>query len=336
MATIYWRGDRAYLNWSEGGEQQRRSLGQISERDAEKRRKAKEVELESGKKLDIYATSERFGSIAVRYLDWHALQFPDSHARVRFIISKRFTHFHDRPIGELSQFDIESWVAVRSKKVAPATVEKELRTLKAFLNKALEWKSLVSNPAEHVQAPKDVKSEPIHWYTQAELQRLYAADPRHCAVWQFLANTGLRRREAMQLKWKDIRDGSVWVVSREGARTKSARWREVPLSPGAMAALSRLEGSDYFIGPRRPASDYVLPRITGESWSRAFAGAIEAAKLGGSLHSLRHSFAANLVLANVSLRVVQRLMGHASIKTTEQYAHVSKGSLQVATAMLTL
>lgn len=338
MATIYWRGDRAYLNYSEGGRQRRRSLGQISERDAEKRRKAKEVELESGKKLDVYATSERFGSVAVRYLDWHALQFPDSHDRVNFILSRRLRHFHDKPLADISQFDVESWIAVRSKKVAAGTVEKELRTLKAFLNKALEWKAagFKSSPAEFVMAPKDIESEPIHWYTQAELRAIYDADGLHCSVWQFLANTGLRRREAMQLMWKDIHDGSVWVISRLGARTKSAKWREVPLSPGAIAALSKMPGSHCFCGPVRNPSDYVLPRMVKESWSRAFVGAIEATKLGGSLHSLRHSFAANLVLANVSLRVVQRLMGHASIATTEQYAHVAKSSLHTATAMLEL
>lgn len=324
MATIYWRGKRAYLNWSDSKGQHRKSLGPVSPHVAENTRLAKELELRTGQQL--FKPSQLFGVAAVRYLDWHRFQYPDSHARVRFIVEHRLTQFHDRPLAALTQGEIEQWIAARAREVKPATVEKELRTLKALLNKAHEWKLLDSNPAEHVAPPQNVASEPIHWYTADELARLYKADPLHAPVWQFLANTGLRRREAMQLRWTDIRDGSIWIVSREGARTKSAKWRQVPLSPGAASVLSRL----------RNQSIYVLPRIAKGSWSRAFAKATTRAKVGGSLHSLRHSFAANLVSQGVNLRVVQRLMGHATIKTTEQYAHVAGTTLESAVAGLKL
>lgn len=326
MATIYWRGKRAYLNWSDASGQHRKSLGPVSPHVAENTRLAKELELRTG--LQVFKPSELFGVAAVRYLEWHRFQFPDSHPRVRFIVEHRLTGFHDRPLAALAQVEIERWVAARAAAVKPGTVEKELRTLKALLNKATEWKLIDSNPAENVAPPQNVESEPIHWYTPSELKRLYKVDRDHAACWQFLANTGLRRREAMQLRWTDIRDGSIWVTSREGARTKSARWRQIPLSPGAAAALSRLRRGNQSI--------YVLPRIAKESWSRAFAKATERAKVGGSLHSLRHTFAANLVAQGVNLRVVQRLMGHATIKTTEQYAHVAGTTLESAVSGLKL
>lgn len=326
MATIYWRGKRAYLNWSDASGQHRKSLGQVSEFQAETRRQAKELELRTG--LQLFKPSELFGVAAVRYLEWHQFQFPDSHARVRFIVEHRLTRFHDRPLASILQGDVEQWIAERSASCRPATVEKELRTLKALLNKAVEWKLLDANPAEHVSPPQNVESEPIHWYTAAELKRLYKADRMHSAAWQFLANTGLRRREAMNLRWDDIREGAIWVASREGARTKSKKWRKVPLSPGAATALAKLR--------RGNKSVYVLPRLAKESWSRAFAKAAERAHVGGSLHSLRHSFAANLVSAGVSLRVVQTLMGHATIQTTEQYAHVAGTTLESAVSLLKL
>lgn len=326
MATIYWRGKRAYLNWREGDRQLRKSLGQISPYEAETKRTAKELELRRDSGYEPQQASQRFGVIAVNYLDWHGGQFPDSHARVRFIVDKRLTRFHSRPVAAITQLEVENWVSARAAEVSVGTVETELRKLKAVFNKAIEWKLLKESPAEHVKAPVDVASEPIHWYTAGELQRLYRADPLHAHIWQFLANTGLRRREAMQLKWTDIHDGCIWIVSREGARTKSARWRQVPLSPGATAALSRLENK----------TAYVLPRMAKESWSRAFARAMGRAKLDGSLHSLRHSFAANLVCAGKHLRVIQRLMGHATIKTTEQYAHIAETTLQAAVGDLNI
>lgn len=328
MATIYWRGKRAYLNWSDSTGQHRKSLGPISPYAAELRRKAKELEL-GGYEVPGFKPSESFGVAAVRYLDWHQFQYPDSHARVRFIVEHRLIQFHDRPLASLTQPEIEQWVVQRASKVRAGTVEKELRTLKALFNKACEWKlEGAHNPAENVSPPQDVTSEPIHWYRPAELKRLYKADRLHAACWQFLANTGLRRREAMQLQWEHIRDGSVWVTSRPGARTKSAKWRQIPLSPGAASALPKLR--------RGNKSIYVLPRMAKESWSRAFAKATERAKVGGSLHSLRHTFAANLVVQGVNLRVIQRLMGHATIKTTEQYAHVAGDTLESAVEGLKL
>jgi integrase len=326
MATIYWRGDRAYLNWSAGGRQRRKSLGSISKYEAETIRQAKELELRTG--VAVFKPSQLLGVIAVRYLDWHRAQFPDSHARIRFIVEHRLAHFHDRPVSSIEQSEVERWIAQRSQEVSAGTVEKELRTLKALLNKAVEWKELDHSPAENVSAPQNVESAPPHWYTPAELKRLYRADRMHAATWQFLANTGLRRREAMHLKFADMRDGQIWLVSREGARTKSAKWRQIPLSPGAITALSKLK--------RGNKSVYVLPRMAKESWSRAFAVAAGRAGIGGNLHSLRHTFAANLVTAGVSLRVVQRLMGHATIKTTEQYAHVAPSMLEQAVKHLDL
>lgn len=326
MATIYWRGKRAYLNWSDANGQHRKSLGPVSQYEAETRRQAKELELRTGQQL--FKPSELFGVAAVRYLEWHKFQFPDSHPRVRFIVEHRLTQFHDRPLASLTQAELEQWVAARAAEVSAGTVEKELRTLKALLNKASEWKLCERDIAANVQPPQDVTSEPIHWYRPAELKRLYKADPDHAATWQFLANTGLRRREAMQLRWADIRDGSVWVSSRPGARTKSAKWRQVPLSPGAATSLARLR--------RGNKSIYVLPRLAKESWSRAFSKAAERANVGGSLHSLRHSFAANLVIEGVNLRVIQKLMGHATIATTEQYAHVAGATLESAVSGLRL
>jgi integrase len=338
VATVYWRGKCAYLNWSEGGRQHRRSLGEISKYEAETRRTAKAIELRTGHV--IFKASDLFGTAAVRYLEWHRIQFPASHKRIDFIVQQRLKDFHDRPLAAITQQEIERWLAARleSKKsfkdgstepLATETAAKELRTLKALLNKAVEWKLLTDNPAKHVYAPKTNESEPVHWYSAAELRRLYKTDPIHASSWQFMANTGLRRREAMQLRWTDVRDGSVWVVSRgESARTKSGLWRQVPLSTAARGALRKLKRGNKTV--------YVLPRMARESWSRAFATAVERARLDGSLHSLRHSFAANLVTAGVSLRVVQKLMGHASIKTTEQYAHLAETALQKAVAGLKL
>jgi integrase len=319
MATIYPRGKgertRWYLNWSEHGRQQRRSLGYITEHEAELRRKAKEIELSTGKRIFIAAAL--FDDHLARYLTWHRSQFPDSHFRVLQIADQHFGDFRGYALSQIDSALIERWKASRMGVVSRESAAKELRTLKAVFRKAVQWGETDKNPAQYVESPRNLESEPIVWYTKPQLARLYKM--HHGMTWRLLANTGLRRTEAQQLRWShvDIKRRTLAVHSTAEARTKSGRWRQIPLSKGAIAALKVLKGTDY-----------VLPRITAESLSRAFLQDVARLGLRGSLHSLRHTYGAHLVMAGVPLRTVQVLMGHASFKTTERYAHIGKDHLR--------
>lgn len=327
MATIYWRGESAYLNWSEGGRQRRKSLGRVSPRDAEIQRKAKELELTTGRKL-FYA-SALFDDHLERYLAWHRIEYPDSHYRVNQIAEQHLGEFAGKGLSQITSADIERWKAGRLSQVSRGSVAKELRTLKAILEKAVEWGELDRNPAEHVDPPRNLESEPIHWYQKHELARLYS---RHNGdVWRLLANTGMRRTEALQLRVErvDLASGHIDVVSTSKARTKSGKWRRIPLSDAAKEAATRLI-------ERYGETGYLLPRITPESLSRAFLRNVKSLKLGGSIHSLRHTYAAHLVMAGVPLRTLQVLMGHASFKTTERYAHIGEDHLREQARLVNL
>jgi integrase len=146
-----------------------------------------------------------------------------------------------------------------------------------------------------------------------------------------MANTGMRRNEARQLRVSrvDLNAGHVDVVSSAEARTKSGKWRRIPLSRAAIEALEVLLSLYGSTG-------YVLPRITAPSLSRAFAHDCEVLGLSGSLHSLRHSYGAHMVMAGVPLRSLQVLMGHASFKTTERYAHIGEDHLKAQARLVNL
>lgn len=326
MATIYWRGRSAYLNWSQGGKQHRDSLGRLTPHEAEIRRQAKELELSTGKRLFI--ASAVFDDHLERYLTWHRSEYPDSHYRVAQIAEQHFGRFRGKGLSQITTMDVEQWKAERMAVVSRESVAKELRTLHAVFEKAIEWKEIGENPAQYVDAPKNLNSEPIHWYTKPQLAKLYKC--RHGATWRLLANTGLRRTEAMQLRWDqvDLRAGHVTVLSTEDERTKSGRWRQIPLSDAAKTTLRGMQ--------RRRTGQYVLPRITAESLSRAFLKDVGRLGLAGSLHSLRHTYGAHLVMAGVPLRTVQVLMGHASFKTTERYAHLGEDHLREKAKLVSL
>lgn len=326
MARIYRRGEQFYLDWFESGQRNRRSLGTIPAHEAETIRKAKEVELATGQR--IISTAPRFGDYADDYVKWYEFEYPASYERVEQII-----RCHLKPAFKflsLEQIDpraVDMWKGSRRQAgVKFGTINKELRTLKAMLNRAVEWKIIPVHPCPKVKGIKETDSKPPRWYTGEELGLIYEHGESFQAVWKLLANTGLRRGEAMHLKRKDVGAQEMRVISTDEERTKSGKYRIIPLSPGAQAALESLKSD----------KPYVLPRMVPSSVSRKFAQTLVAAELDGSLHCLRHTFCSHLVIGGIPLRTVQELAGHSTIAVTERYAHLSPGHLRGATAGLCL
>lgn len=310
MATIYRRGRNWYLNWREGGKRFRLSLGPVSKREAETTRQAKELELRTGQR--ILSTGKLLSDFAEDYLEWHAAEYPTSHFRIEGIYRNHLAAFHNRPMDAITVMEVEQWKSARLQEASRATVRKELSALQAILNQAVAWGVIAENPVKHVKKPKEISSKDPHWYTKDQLKAIYKAAGNRAPLWQFMANTGIRRQEAINLKWEDIRHGRVYVLSTEEARTKSGKYRSVPLSDGASKALEKLKGQPF-----------PFPQVFPQSLSRMFVTDARAAGQGGSIHSLRHTFISTLVQKGVPLRIVQELAGHASIKTTERYAHLA-------------
>ena len=225
--------------------------------------------------------------------------------------------FEFKPLDMLAPPEVEAWKHSRLAAGAKAeTVAKELRTLKAIIHHAIARDAISRDPLRTVRAPRNLDSKPHRFYEKGELIALYAAAYDKQAVWKLLANTGLRRAEAQALRWKDVGKESIHVLSTEVERTKSMKWRDVPLSAGALEALDRLKGQ----GP------LVLPQITPPSLSRSFVKDASRAGLDGSLHTLRHTYISHLVRLGVPLRTVQIYAGHSHYATTEKYVYLSPGA----------
>lgn len=334
MAAILWRGKNqniAYLDWRESGERQRVNLGKITAGEAETIRLAKELELQSGEV--IITAGVNFGAFLREYLSWHELEFPDSHFRVRQISEQYLSPF----FGQYAMNHIkvqmgERYKQTRSKQNAKAnTVNKELRTLKAILNKAIAWEFLNKNPLAALKPLRVLDSKPPRFYSTAELEAIYCMAPYNWHYWKFLANTGLRRQEFLQVRWEDIDGGTLRVISTEDSRTKSGKWREIPLSPGALMSLGRFA--------KDRSGEFLAPRMNCDSLSRAFARVLNRTEIKtpkGSLHCLRHTFCSHLIMQGKPLRLVQQLAGHANHSTTERYVHLAPDYLRGSTSDLNL
>ncbi len=140
---------------------------------------------------------------------------------------------------------------------------------------------------------------------------------RDKALILFLYATGLRISEALNVKLGDIEDGWVRVEMAKGEKQ-----RLVPVAEIALKALN-----EYLY--KRPCnSEYVFVNKNCKKLSRISAFNITKKYLNVSPHVLRHSFATSLVLGGADLRVVQELLGHASLNTTQIYTHIQKENLK--------
>lgn len=261
------------------------------------------------------------------YLDWYEAEHPTTISKARSEVKRFIERFGHRPIDSIRAVEVEQYKRARllDDKAAKETVGKEIRRLKAAFNRGVEWKELDVNPLASVKAPRGVRSVAVKFYDRAAMRRLYRANPERAPLWLFMAHTGLRRSEIIGLEKSSVVAGRLLVESDpdesgEG-RTKSGKWREVPLNRYARWALRHL-----------PDPLVTVHKDTLSDWFRKD---VERAEIGGHLHRLRHTFCAHMVMGGVPLRRVQLLAGHADYSTTEKYyAHLSPDGDDEAVALL--
>ena len=163
--------------------------------------------------------------------------------------------------------------------------------------------------------PKYVNSEEILQAIQ-NIDRSTVLGLRDYALILFLYASGCRVSEALSVERTDIVEG--WVKIRFA---KGEKERMVPLAPLAQEALIA------YVKEENIQSSNLWLNYRGERLSRISAYKIVKKYLGVSPHVLRHSFASSLIIGGADLRVVQELLGHSSLETTQIYTHIQKENL---------
>ncbi len=140
---------------------------------------------------------------------------------------------------------------------------------------------------------------------------------RDYALILFLYASGARISECLSLGAEDI-DGD-WLHIRHA---KGEKERIVPIAKVAKDAI------DNYLNDMKFEKDFVWANYKGDRLSRISAYKITQKYLGVSPHVLRHSYATSLISGGADLRVVQELLGHASLLTTQIYTHIQKQDLK--------
>jgi integrase/recombinase XerD len=235
----------------------------------------------------------------------------------------------------LGEQDLFAFMASRTGRASSAA--RLVSTLKRFYQYCLRERRIAADPTLRLDSPKRAPRFP-KGLSEADVEALLAAPKvagalglRDRAMLETLYATGLRVSELVGLKTfeANLAAGVVRVLG------KGSKERLVPLGEEAVDWLQRYlaDSRKKLLGKRASDALFVTGRGTGMTrqafWHlirRHGARAIPGRKL--SPHVLRHAFATHLINHGADLRVVQMLLGHADISTTQIYTHVARERLK--------
>jgi site-specific recombinase XerD len=333
MARIYQldgkKGTNWYLDYAVEGRRIRKRVGR-SKRLAELALADIQVKLER-KELGFAAKDRNFTEFIQEYLVYaKSNKSPHSYERDTFILKNFADFIQADKLSAITPMKLEAYKTHRRDNGAKSTtVNRELNTIKAMLNKAVAWGSLAQNPAKSVQKFKEPKRQ-VRYLTKEEVRKaIKAAEERLRPILETFLHTGLRRDELIHLTWEDIdfKNRILSVQAKEGWNPKDYEVRHIPMT----ARLTQLL-KDH---PRR--DETVIFRngsgapLDGNVLSRDFRVIFRRCGIkNASVHTLRHTFASHLVMNGTDIYTVQKLLGHSSIKTTEIYAHLAPDFLKAA------
>ncbi|MDB2414893.1 tyrosine-type recombinase/integrase, partial [Rickettsiales bacterium] len=300
----------------------------------------------------------------LRYEEWikHHIKSPNSNlANIR----RNFNFLMEKPMDEITVAEIEDFRLSRMRDgIQKVTINREMSDLNAMLNRAVEWDIIERHPLQKLRPLKTDDNARVRYLSDDEESNLRNAlldreekirkERESANLWRkerdyklmpvitedvyadhlrpmvlLAMNTGMRRGEIFKLSWSNVhfnrRQLTVLATT-----AKSGKTRHIPMNNEVMDVLKKWQRSSkgklVFPGKEGKPMDNIK-----KSWDKL----TEHAALDDfHFHDLRHHFASRLVMADVSLITVKDLLGHADLKMTLRYAHLSPAHNADAVAKL--
>lgn len=239
--------------------------------------------------------------------------------------------FGNKPLDKISNLDIESYKAEKQQAgQANKSINNHLIVLNKCLNTAQEWGVIEKTP--NIKLLK-VQPQKFDFLNIEECQTLIDNGEGLFKDMILLGlKTGLRFGELIALKWEDVNfKGSLLTVQRSISRgkvgsTKSNKIRYIPLVEDVLQILKDKKQQDEYIfssGDNKP-----LGAMTCLRWLHKACYSAGLRRIGW--HTLRHTFASHLAQNGVSVVIIKELLGHADVKTTMRYSHLTTSAMQGA------
>jgi integrase/recombinase XerD len=253
-----------------------------------------------------------------------------------------FLGARDSDLRRAQNGDLEAYFEELGRRgLSSATAARRRSALRQFYRFVLDEGWRTDDPTRRVEAPRRGRPLP-RILTREEVERLIAASlaldeaagARLGAMVELVYASGFRVSELIALPLAPFLKDPAFVM----VRGKGGKDRLAPLSePARRAVRAWLPHRPKFIGRGRKESPWLFPSRgrTGRLTARRFAQLLDAAAATAGIdparvspHVLRHAFATHLLEGGADLRVVQTLLGHADIGTTQIYTHVTQDRLR--------
>ena len=250
-------------------------------------------------------------------------------------LEQYITYLENKGISDPNDIKVEDLRAylrnLKNRQTAPSSQLRKLSAIKSFHKFLFLEKYTKHDIAKSIDSPKQVKKVPVVFSIE-EIKKLLDSlnqdspiEARDKAMIELAYAAGLRVSELCNLKIKDLHIDMQYVQ----VYGKGNKERIVPIGEKAIDSI------EYYLKNSRPLlvkqhTDYLfLSAIKGQPMSRqAFDEILKEKTLKCGIkkpispHKLRHSFASHLLKNDVDLRIIQELLGHESISTTERYIHI--------------
>jgi integrase len=328
---LFKRGSTWWMRFSYKGKQIRKSTDSSDKKLAERIYHKVLGEIAEGKWFERLPGEEKtFGEMMTKYLEEHVCQ-KASARQYRGYIKNLLKFFGDSYVTEITPPTINEYKIKRRKDgVGPASINRELATLKNVFNKALkEWGWIRENPVTKIPMEKEPPGR-VRYLDDEEFEELHSA----CSDWlkpivMVARHTGMRKENILALGWVqvDLVRGEIILE-----HTKNGERLVIPLNDTMMELFKRLSKVRHIRSP------YVFCKANGERYVEIKSGFLAALEKAGTedfrFHDLRHCYASALIQRGQSLYTVQRLLGHKSPRMTQRYAHLTPDNLRDAVRSL--
>lgn len=327
---IYKKGENWYIDYYVQGRRKREKIG-VNKKLAVSILAKRKVQVVEGKFLDIKKNEKiKFEDMANLFLESYAKVNKKSWKRDQLSIKNLSVSFKGKYIYEINNLDIEEYKRKRREEgKTGATINRELACLRTIFNKSIEWGKLKTSPPK-IKLFKE-NNQRVRYLEKAEAKKLIEVSPEPLKSIIIIAlNTGMRRGEILNLKWRDI-DFKEKIITIWDTKNKEKRVTPInKIVYNTLLDINKNLNSEYvFVGKDGKR------HISGSYISHLFEKIIK--KLGIKnfrFHDLRHTFASWLIMKGIDLKTVQELLGHKTFNMTLRYAHLSPDHKKLAVEIL--
>jgi len=280
----------------------------------------------------------RFSDFCKKYLDWAWSSKPASALREQQRLRKVQDFFQGLKIvylDDITPYHVEQLKAeLKSESLSKATINRYLQILRGLFYKTIDWEIYKKpNPLKKIRFYREERTiQALSWKDISTQRVLDAAknistspgSPLQKIFYDlcFLAlNTGMRKSEILDLKWKDIKGYEIEIIG------KGLKRRTVPLNSTARRIIERQPKKDEYVFD-------LSNRHQPDLFRRTIGQIRKRTEIDFHFHLLRHYFTTRLIEKGIDFVTVGELLGHSKISTSLIYSHTDKERKRKAISLL--